>query len=80
MKQIEIPLSDLGKAHQRIHRAEPGAHGQVARVFFFHTHDQVLPVRNIGRFGSRVHFFEVLQSFEALFAHVDADHVEHFAR
>src|SRR6185437_9088746 len=70
MKQIKVALADFRKTHHGIHRAESGAHRQIARVFFLHANDEVFIALDFSGLGPRVHFLEILQALQALLARV----------
>src|SRR5258706_14795042 len=80
MKQIEVALAHFNETDNRIHRAEPGAHRQIASVLFVYADHKVLMIRHIRPLRPGIDLFEVLQPFQALLADFDLYHVEHFTR
>src|SRR5581483_5696063 len=80
MEQIEIALRHFRKADQGIDGTEPRAQSQIPRIFLIHTNNEIAVSGNVGRFRAGIDLFEVLQSFEALFAALNADHIEYFTR
>src|ERR1041385_4450100 len=84
MKQIEVALLELSNNHDGIHGTEGRAHRERAGVFLFDANHQVFPSGywRIGGLRPGIDFsrLEEIKAFDALFADLDADHVEILAR
>ena len=79
VEQVEVSLVHPDVTDELVNGTEAGAKIKIARGAFLDAHDQVLVVRDEGRLHLRLHAGKVLQTFQALFAQLDANHVEHVA-
>src|SRR5262245_34632970 len=81
MEQVEVALRNLREADQRIDRAEARTKREVPRILLVDRNNQVLATGNWGIriLRASIHFFEILQTLEALFAALNANHVESLA-
>src|SRR6266542_1416009 len=79
IEQVEVALGDFDKPDQAVDGSEAGAQLDVAGVFFADGDDEVAAVGHVGRLGLGFDaelLFEEVQTFEALGAALDLDHVE----
>src|SRR4029077_11469750 len=81
MEQIKVLLRQVRKTDQRIDGTEAGADRHEAGALFIDGDNEVLFAgRNLGRLRARIDLGEVIHAFEAMFAVLDAEHVEGLAR
>jgi len=79
IEQIKIALGEFHEGHQVFDGVETCTDHEITGVSFFHRYHHVFPVRNVGGFDGEIHFFEVIQTFQALLAQFGPDHVERFS-